>query len=236
MWNYNGYVVINGNSYENVKLFDSEKYDNSLSYIIDNKIYIADYDSDHEYNKLIILDVENLKYEEVDLGYNIDFDSWEMKLVNKWNLIHDEQAPELVNISSAYAWANDKRFDARAIDAVTELCKAAHKDGAELYIISAYRTDATQTRLFNNQVNRELQNNPSLTREEAEIEAATAVARPGTSEHQLGLAVDFNSVEDSFRTTNEYSWLVNNCADYGFILRYTEEFRDKTGIIPEPWH
>lgn len=76
MWNYNGYVVINGNSYENVKLFDSEKYDNSLSYMIDNKIYIADYDSDHEYNKLIILDVENLKYEEVDLGHNIDFDSY----------------------------------------------------------------------------------------------------------------------------------------------------------------
>ena len=171
-----------------------------------------------------------------DPAYNIDFDSWEMKLVNKWNLIHDEQAPELVNISSAYAWANDKRFDARAIDAVTELCKAAHKDGAELYIISAYRTDATQTRLFNNQVNRELANNPSLTREEAEIEAATAVARPGTSEHQLGLAVDFNSVEEDFEETKEFEWLEAHAHEFGFIMRYPKDKQDITAVIYEPWH
>ena len=72
--------------------------------------------------------------------------------------------------------------------------------------------------------------------EQAEVEAAKVVARPGTSEHQVGLAVDFNSVEDSFKNTNEYEWLSANCYKYGFILRYTAEKQDKTGIIPEPWH
>ncbi len=171
-----------------------------------------------------------------DPAYSIDFDSWEMRLVNKWNTISDADAPELVNISSTYAWANDKRIDARIIDAVTELCKAAHKDGAELYIISAYRTDATQTRLFNNQVTREMNNNPSLSREEAEIEAATAVARPGTSEHQLGLAVDFNSVEEDFEETKEYAWLEAHAHEYGFIMRYPKDKQDITAVIYEPWH
>ena len=165
-----------------------------------------------------------------------DLDSWEMRLVNKWNFISDEQAPELVKISSTYAWANDKRFDARAIDAITNLCKAAHADGMDLYIISAYRTDATQTNLFNNQVNRELANNPSLSREEAEIEAATAVARPGTSEHQLGLAVDFNSVEEDFETTKEFAWLSDHAHEYGFIMRYPKDKQDITAVIYEPWH
>lgn len=177
---------------------------------------------------------ENTSSEEE--GYKPDLDSWEMRLVNKWNYISDEQAPELVEISSAYAWANDKRFDARAIDAITELCKAAHKDGVKLYIISAYRTDATQTRLFNNQVTRELNNNPSLTQEEAEIEAATAVARPGTSEHQLGLAVDFNSVEEDFEETDEFAWLEEHAHEYGFIMRYPKDKQDITAVIYEPWH
>ena len=166
----------------------------------------------------------------------IDFDSWEMQLVNKWNTISDAEAPALKSISSTYAWSNDKRFDARAIDAVIALCKAAHKDGAKLYIISAYRTDATQTRLFNNEVNSVKRDYPSLSQEEAEIKAATEVARPGTSEHQLGLAVDFNSVEQSFENTKAFKWLQKNCTDYGFILRYSASKLDITGVIYEPWH
>lgn len=165
-----------------------------------------------------------------------DIDSWELRLVNKWNTISDAGAPELVKISETYAWANDKRFDARAIDAVTALCEAAHKDGAKLYIISAYRTDATQQRLFNNEVNAVMRDNPSLTKEQAEVRAATEVARPGTSEHQLGLAVDFNSVEQNFEDTKEFAWLQAHAHEYGFIMRYPKDKQDITAVIYEPWH
>lgn len=165
-----------------------------------------------------------------------DINSWELRLVNKWNTISDADAPELVNISETFAWANDKRFDARAIDAITALCEAAHKDGAMLFIISAYRTDATQQRLFNNEVNAVKRDNPSLSQEQAEVKAATEVARPGTSEHQLGLAVDFNSVEQNFEDTKESKWLEEHAHEYGFIMRYPKDKQDITAVIYEPWH
>ncbi len=165
-----------------------------------------------------------------------DLNSYELKLVNPWNAIPEGFSPELALIKKDYAGFEDAQFDARAIEQLHAMCDAAKLSNVDLIIISAYRTNEFQTFNFNRKVKRLMDADNSLTLEQAEKEAEKVVARPGTSEHQLGLAVDFNSVEDSFRTTLEYSWLVNNCADYGFILRYTEEFRDKTGIIPEPWH
>ncbi len=178
--------------------------------------------------------------------YNIDFDSWEMYLANPWNPVPDSllnltgSSPELAKVDMKYrpnpAVNSQLYFDARAIDCLHAMIIDAQKAGINLDVISAYRTNTFQTNNFNNKVARVKAANPSLTQEEAENEAATAVARPGTSEHQLGLAVDFNSVEDSFRNTRAYAWLVENCTDYGFILRYKPEKQDKTGIIPEPWH
>ncbi len=172
--------------------------------------------------------------------YLIDFNSWQMRLVNPWNSIPDGFEPELSKIDQKYRPDPQKSsqlyFDSRAIDMLTDMIEAAKEDGITLTVLSAYRTHDFQTNNFNNKVDRVMKANPSLTRKEAEDEAATVVARPGTSEHQVGLAVDFNSVEDSFRNTKAYKWLVENCTDFGFILRYTAEKQDKTGIIPEPWH
>ncbi len=165
-----------------------------------------------------------------------DFDSWELRLVNPWNAIPEDFNPELALIRDVYAGFDNAQFDARAIDQLHALCDAAKFDGINLTVISAYRTNEFQTYNFNRKVQRLMEADSTLSREQAEKEAEKVVARPGTSEHQVGLAVDFNSVEDSFRTTREYSWLVNNCADFGFILRYDIEHQDKTGIIPEPWH
>ena len=165
-----------------------------------------------------------------------DFDSWQLRLVNPWNAIPEDFNPELALIDKAYAGFANAQFDARAIDQLHALCAAAKADGIKLIIISAYRTNDFQTQNFNRKVDRVMSANPSLTREEAEIEAAKVVARPGTSEHQVGLAVDFNSVENAFKNTDEYKWLAEHCTEYGFILRYTEENQSKTGIIPEPWH
>ena len=166
----------------------------------------------------------------------IDFDSYQMRLVNPWNSIPEGFDPELALINKAYAGFDNAQFDARAIDQLHAMCAAAMEDGIKLIVISAYRTNDYQAMLFNNKVTRVMNANPSLSRKQAEKEAEKVVARPGTSEHQVGLAVDFNSVEDSFKTTDEYAWLVEHCTDYGFVLRYTEEKQKTTGIIPEPWH
>lgn len=176
---------------------------------------------------------ENTSSEE---EYVIDLSSWEMLLVNPWNAIPEGFDPELAVIDGKYAGFDNAQFDARAIDQLHAMCAAAAEDGIKLVIISAYRTNDFQTFNFNRKVSRVMAADPTLTREQAEEQAATVVARPGTSEHQVGLAVDFNSVESSFKNTKEYKWLEANCTDYGFILRYTAEKQDKTGIIPEPWH
>ena len=74
----------------------------------------------------------------------------------------------------------------------------------------------------------------------AEI-AKESVAVPGTSEHQLGLAVDI--VADGYYVldytqakTATQAWLMEHCWEYGFILRYPENTTEITGIIYEPWH
>jgi D-alanyl-D-alanine carboxypeptidase len=71
--------------------------------------------------------------------------------------------------------------------------------------------------------------------EEAESMARDYVAEPGTSEHELGLAVDINADggEDPWGV---YSWLAENAYQYGFILRYPEGKTEITGIAYEPWH
>ena len=78
-------------------------------------------------------------------------------------------------------------------------------------------------------------------RAEAEELAADEVARPGTSEHQLGLAVDIISnahpdLDEGWAETEEAVWLKEHCAEYGFILRYPPDKSDITGIVWEPWH
>ncbi len=165
-----------------------------------------------------------------------DDGKWNMVLVNPWEPLPEDFEPQLASINLQYASYSSAKFDARAIDWLHAMCKAAAKDGIKLVVISAYRTNATQESLFNNKVQRVKNEKPNLTHDEAVKEAAKVVAKPGTSEHQVGLAVDFNSVEDSFRNTKEYKWLQEHCTDYGFILRYADDKQAKTGIIPEPWH
>lgn len=171
-------------------------------------------------------------------AYKPDLESWEMTLVNKWNPLPEGFKPELEYIDSLYARSGrtDYLFDARAIDALEEMCEASKQDGINLFIISPYRTNSTQSYLFNNEVAEVKSIWPNMTQEEAEIKAATEVARPWTSEHQLGLAVDFNSVEQSFDKTEEYKWLQENAHLYGFIMRYPKDKEDRTAVIYEPWH
>ncbi len=110
----------------------------------------------------------------------------------------------------------------------------ARSEGVDIGVLSPYRSYASQKELFEAQVNRELAK--GLDRTSAEKEASTVVARPGTSEHHTGLAIDFNSVEDSFANTPAYKWLTENAENYGFIMRYSGEKEPITGVIHESWH
>ena len=99
----------------------------------------------------------------------------------------------------------------------------ARAAGLQPLICSSYRTRATQERLFQNRADALAKQ--GFSQEEAEDRAAEWVARPGTSEHETGLAVDI--VDTSYQILDKqqeqnpvHQWLMAHCADYGFILRY----------------
>ncbi len=165
-----------------------------------------------------------------------DINSWNLKLVNAKNPLPNGFTVRTEKIKADFARDVGMLYDARAVSYLNAMCTAAQKDGINLLVISSHRTNARQTILYNNQVKKQRANHPELSDAEIKKKAATVSAYPGTSEHELGLAVDFNSVEESFENTSEYQWLKTHAADYGFILRYTKQKQDITGVIYEPWH
>ena len=110
---------------------------------------------------------------------------------------------------------------------------------SEVMVACGYRSSENQQELFDNKVERLLRDGWSP--ERVEEEAAKSVAVPGTSEHQLGLAMDILDVDNpNLDVTQEWTeaqrWLMKHCTEYGFILRYPNGTTDITGIIYEPWH
>ena len=102
---------------------------------------------------------------------------------------------------------------------------AMNKKKLSLTPLSGYRSFELQTTLYNNYVAKEGQ------------EAADRYsARPGFSEHQLGLVMDVNNIDESFESTEEFKWLQANAHKYGFILRYPKGGEEITGYMYEPWH
>lgn len=163
-------------------------------------------------------------------------DSWNLKLVNGKNPLPSGYTVRTEKIKASYARDVGMLYDARAVSYLNAMCAAAEKDGVNLLVISSHRTNARQTTLYNNQVKKQKANHPELSEQEVKKLAATISAYPGTSEHELGLAVDFNSVETTFESSPQFQWLKAHAADYGFILRYTKEKQSITGVIYEPWH
>lgn len=163
-----------------------------------------------------------------------DFADWnkkcaaEMIVVNKDNFLPSGYRPKI-------KICRGKEIAEVAFDDLDRMIEDAKKDGIKLWISSGYRSTELQAKLFNRQVERE-KSKAVISQEEAERRAATVVARPGTSEHNTGLAVDFNGVEDNFYTTKEYEWLIKNAHKYGFIERYQKKWKERTGVIYEPWH
>ncbi len=159
-----------------------------------------------------------------------ELDEWYLFVVNPANPISSGWQADMTYLDSEY------RLDSRIIEPYNDMVEAAAADGVSLYPVSCYRSYDTQDRLYRNRVERAKNENPSFTQQQAEDYAATFVARPGTSEHQTGLAIDFNSVETDFGSTEAGRWLKAHANDYGFILRYEKEKQPLTGVTWEPWH
>ena len=138
---------------------------------------------------------------------------WMLRLVNPWNRMPDGYVPELTTLT------NGLQVDSRCYPALQQMMD--------------------DCRLFN--TNEERLKQQGMTQEQAETETAKAVAVPGTSEHQLGLALDivdksYQLLEEDQQNTPAQQWLMANCWKYGFILRFPKDKEAITGITYEPWH
>lgn len=163
---------------------------------------------------------------------NMDVADWRMILVNRDYILPDGYMPRLENaVDGGYS---DQKLDYRVAPYFNAMYQAALEDGVELVPISGYRSVERQTRNFENKIQKYIDD--GYGRVEATQMAATIILPPGTSEHNAGLAMDICSLYESFENTEEFEWLSENAADYGFILRYPEDKQDITKIIYEPWH
>ena len=131
-------------------------------------------------------------------------------LVNKTHPVPRDYAPGLQPV---------------AYNAFLELQSAAAQAGYDMPLLSGYRSYDLQTSLYNNYV-----------ATYGQAEADTFSARPGTSEHQTGLAMDVGWIDDAFANTPAGIWLAENCYKYGFIIRYQKNKESITGYKYEPWH
>ena len=163
----------------------------------------------------------------------VNVDDELLTVVNPWNPLPEDWVCDLVTLSDG------RRVDSRCYEAFEEMMAACRDAGYAPFLCSAYRTQETQQSLYDNKVQRLM--NSGMGEEEAKVEAAKAVAIPGTSEHQLGLAVDIvdanmPDLTDEQEKTETQKWLMANSWRYGFIHRYPNDKTDITGIIYEPWH
>uniref|UniRef100_UPI002D7EDD56 M15 family metallopeptidase n=1 Tax=Oscillibacter sp. TaxID=1945593 RepID=UPI002D7EDD56 len=161
-------------------------------------------------------------------------EDWALILVNGTHpLPEDFRVPEFTQL------VNGHSIDKRAYPDLQRMMDACRADGLQPTICSSYRTQEKQEELFERKVQACL--STAASRQEAEEQAAVWVARPGTSEHQAGLAVDivdktYQSLDDGQEETAVQKWLMEHCAEYGFILRYPNDKSELTGIGYEPWH
>lgn len=100
----------------------------------------------------------------------------------------------------------------------------------DIIIVSGYRTIADQEEILNKKI-----------QQLGEAEATKLATRPGYSEHHTGYAIDIGIYKDNGQSQNytgsgKYGWINENCGNYGFILRYSGNKAEITGIADEPWH
>ncbi len=161
-------------------------------------------------------------------------DDWEKILVNRNHPVPNDWEPQLVYLN------NGEQIDERILPYLQEMFDDMREEGLSPVVSSGYRSSETQAQLMQNRIDELM--NQGMTKEEAEEEARNWIAIPGTSEHQLGLAVDIiaddsnDSYDDNELDFQVYYWLAENAHKYGFILRYPEGKTDITGVSYEPWH
>ncbi|CAM3746287.1 D-alanyl-D-alanine carboxypeptidase family protein [Mesobacillus zeae] len=159
-----------------------------------------------------------------------------LALVNKDYALPSSYVPDdLVRANVAFSFGDQQLEKAllreEAAEAMEKMFNEAKQQGVELFAVSGYRSHVRQTEVFDAEVQRV-----------GEEKAAEAVAYPGNSEHQTGLAMDISgqsigfALSEEFGSVKEGHWLADHAHNFGFILRYPKGKEEITGYQYEPWH
>ena len=136
---------------------------------------------------------------------------WKLMIVNRDNYIPDDYEIDLM-----------------------EMFDDARNAGVYPFVRDGYRTAEEQQQILDDKI--DAYRSEGYTKHMAEETAMEWVALPGTSEHQLGLAVDINADTSKCSRDDVYNWLLDNSYKYGFIQRYPSGKTSITGVANEPWH
>jgi D-alanyl-D-alanine carboxypeptidase len=148
-------------------------------------------------------------------------------LVNKTRRLDSTYIPlDLVDLTGMVpAFRPGIRVRKIVLNDLTEMIAAAGLDHAKLRVMSGYRSFGLQRDVHD-----------SWIRKLGEREANRVSAVPGASQHQLGTAIDFNSLDPAFEHTPEGQWLKEHADRYGFVIAYPKDMERVTGYQYEPWH
>lgn len=191
-------------------------------------------------------------YEEyIGVNYKIDISEWEqyicpenekdyLFLVDSSHPLASDYVPP--NLTDVVYTRKDNRKTQQMVGTAEKALQAFLLEGAEygvndVTVTSAYRSYSYQNYLFNYYC--EQHQHKFDTRAECEAHVLTFSTKPGTSEHQSGLACDMHNLpaaSTAFSDTKEAKWLAENAHRFGFILRYPEDKTEITKIQYEPWH
>ena len=168
-------------------------------------------------------------YSKLSVTHNIPVsEEWNLIIVNRWNELPEDYSVELTELS------NGQKIDSRIYPALQEMFDAARAEGIYPIVREGYRTAEEQQEILDEKI--QIYINQGYSQSRAERTAKEWVALPGTSEHQLGIAVDINADKSKCSNEEVYTWLAENAYKYGLVLRYPMGKQEITGTSYEPWH
>lgn len=178
--------------------------------------------------------IKTISGNNISLFYNLSSifeedkpEEWYLVLVNSKNSLPKNYDIELTMLSNGVC------VDKRIYPSLQQMFDDARSQGINPIVREGFRTRDDQEEIMQNRINKYI--SEGYSKSEAKNKAGEEVAAPGTSEHELGLAIDINAGEGS-SSEQVYSWLSKNAYKYGFILRYPNGKESITGIEYEPWH
>lgn len=172
------------------------------------------------------------------LAFDTAQDSGLLLLVNKSHSVSADYVPALVSLTGLSEPSCTMELRQEAADAYRVMYADMLAQGIEKCdVIDGYRSYDTQQGIVNRKVNQKMASGMSW--QSAYNQVTTSTAPAGSSEHQLGLAIDLSVLShttSSFANTPAGAWMRENSWKYGYILRYQSGKMNHTKIINEPWH